>query len=378
MGPLQGVKVLEIAGIGPGPFAGMMLADMGADVIRVERPKGGMFGDNPKLDILNRGKRCIGVDLKTPEGVETVLKLAEQCDAMFEGFRPGVVEKLGIGPEQVMARNPKLVYGRMTGWGQDGPLAHASGHDINYISITGALHAIGNRGEKPVVPLNLVGDFGGGGLMLAFGMVCAILEAKQSGKGQVVDTAMVDGAAALMASVYGAQQSGFWSEERGTNMLDSGAHFYDTYETSDGKYICVGAFEPQFYAELLRLIGLEDEELPHQMDMGKWPELKERFETVFKTKTRDEWCEILDGTDACFSPVLPMSEAYSHPHNVARGTFVEREGVMQPRPAPRFSRTDSEIQRPAARVGEHTDEILAELGFSEEQVAELKENKAIK
>ncbi|WP_062264813.1 CaiB/BaiF CoA transferase family protein [Endozoicomonas arenosclerae] len=378
MGPLKGIKVLEIAGIGPGPFAGMMLADMGADVIRVERPKGGMFGDNPKLDILNRGKRCIGVDLKTPEGVATVLKLAESCDAMFEGFRPGVVEKLGIGPEQVMALNPGLVYGRMTGWGQDGPLAHASGHDINYISITGALHAIGNRGEKPVVPLNLVGDFGGGGLMLAFGMVCAILEAKISGKGQVVDAAMVDGAAALMASVYGAQQSGFWSEERGTNMLDSGAHFYDTYETSDGKYICVGAFEPQFYAELLNLIGLEEKELPHQMDMGQWPDMKDRFTAVFKTKTRDEWCEILDGTDACFSPVLPMSEAYSHPHNVARGTFVEREGVMQPRPVPRFSRTDSEIQRPAARVGEHTDEILSEAGFSANDIAKLKEQKAIK
>ncbi|KEQ19023.1 CaiB/BaiF CoA transferase family protein [Endozoicomonas numazuensis] len=378
MGPLKGIRILEIAGIGPGPFAGMMLADLGADVIRVERPKGGMFGDNPKLDILNRGKRSIGVDLKTQEGVETVLKLAESCDAMFEGFRPGVVEKLGIGPEPAMAINPRLVYGRMTGWGQDGPLAHASGHDINYISITGALHAIGNRGEKPVVPLNLVGDFGGGGLMLAFGMVSAILEAKTSGKGQVVDAAMVDGAAALMASVYGAQQSGFWSEERGTNMLDSGAHFYDTYETSDNQYICVGAFEPQFYAELLKLIGLDDEELPHQMDMGQWPDLKERFTAVFKTKTRDEWCEILDGTDACFSPVLPMSEAYHHPHNVARGTFVEREGVMQPRPVPRFSRTDSEIQRPAARVGEHTDEILSELGFTIDDINRLKENKAIK
>ena len=257
-------------------------------------------------------------------------------------------------------------------------MAHASGHDINYIAITGALHAIGNRGEKPVVPLNLIGDFGGGGQMLAFGLVCAILEAKTSGKGQVVDAAMVDGAAALMASVYGAQQSGFWSEERGTNMLDSGAHFYDTYETSDGQYICVGAFEPQFYAELLSLMGLEDEELPHQMDMGQWPGMKEQFTAVFKTKNRDEWCDILDGTDACFSPVLPMSEAYSHPHNVARGTFVEREGVMQPRPAPRFSRTDSEIQRPAARVGEHTDEILSELGLSEDSIAQLKENKAIK
>jgi alpha-methylacyl-CoA racemase len=377
MGPLAGLRILEIAGIGPGPYCAMVLSDMGAEVLRIERAANVRPGDAPRFDLLSRGRRSIAVDLKQPDGVATVLRLCERADALFEGFRPGVMERLGLGPEVCLARNPRLVYGRMTGFGQAGPLAQAAGHDINYIALAGALAPIGRRGAPPTPPLNLVGDFGGGGLLLAFGMVCALLERVTSGKGQVVDAAMVDGAAALMTVFHGAQQSGFWSDERGTNMLDSGSHFYDAYETADGEFVAIGAIEPQFYAELLKRAGVEADALPPQLDRARWPEAKAAFEKLFKTRTRAQWCEILEGTDACFAPVLTMAEARRHPHAAARGSFVSVGGVEQPRPAPRFSRTDSAISRPPARPGEHTDEVLAEWGFGASEIAALRASKSI-
>lgn len=380
MGPLAGFKVIEIAGIGPGPFCAMMLADMGADVIRVDRSQSVRGGDpdSPPADILMRGRRSIGVDLKSPEGVETVLKLIEGADAMLEGFRPGVAERLGIGPDEAMARNPKLVYGRMTGWGQSGPYAPTAGHDINYIALAGALEPIGRAGGPPVPPLNLVGDFGGGGLMLAFGLVCGMLEAQKTGAGQVVDAAMVDGSAVLMTMFHAFNAMGIWNPERGTNLLDTGAHFYDTYECADGKYVSIGSIEPQFYAELLRLTGLsEDGDFTAQMERSRWPELTERLAGVFRTKTRDEWCEIMEGTDVCFAPVLSISEAPEHPHNKERGTFVEVAGVVQPAPAPRFSRTEASIQRPPSHAGQHTDEILGELGLSTDEISQLRSSGAV-
>lgn len=378
MGPLRGMRVIEIAGMGPGPFAAMVLADMGADVIRVDRPGGGLFASGAASDLLSRGKRSICVDLKQPGGVEVVLQLVEGADALVEGFRPGVVEKLGIGPEACLARNPRLVFGRMTGWGQEGPLAQEAGHDINYIALSGVLHAIGRRGEAPAIPLNLIGDFGGGGLLLAFGVVCAMLEARTSGEGQIVDAAMVDGAALLMASLYGAHQAGFWSDERGTHLLDSGAPFYEVYETADGRWISIGSIEPQFHASLLERLGLTEESLPDQMDQQAWPALKVRFAEIFKTKTRDEWCRIFDGSDACFAPVLAMSEVHAHPHHVARDTFHEIHGVRQPRPAPRFSRTAPAVGRPPAAVGAHTEEILRETACSPAEIASLRESGAIR
>jgi alpha-methylacyl-CoA racemase len=296
---------------------------------------------------------------------------------LLEGFRPGVMERLALGPDVCLARNPRLVYGRMTGWGQEGPLAQAAGHDINYIALAGALHPIGRRGEKPLPPLNLVGDFGGGGLMLAFGVVCALVERARSGRGQVIDAAMVDGAAALMTMMHGFRHLGVWSDERGTNLLDTGAHFYDTYETKDGQHVAIGSIEPQFYAELLRLTGLEGEALPRQMDRSQWPALKERFAAIFRTRTRDEWCELMEGTDVCFAPVLTMGEAYEHPHNVARRTFVEVAGKLQPAPAPRFSRTPGAISGPPVHIGEHTDAVLRERGFSDAEIAALREAKAV-
>jgi alpha-methylacyl-CoA racemase len=379
MGPLAGITVIELAGIGPGPFCGMMLADMGADVIRVDRAQSVQGGDpdRPPADLLARGRRSIGVDLKSPDGVEVVLSLVERADALIEGFRPGVTERLGLGPDDCLARNPRLVYGRMTGWGQDGPYASAAGHDINYISLAGALDPIGRRGQAPVPPLNLVGDFGGGGLLLAFGIVAGLLEARASGQGQVIDAAMVDGAAALMTMTHSLRAMGIWNDERGTNMLDTGAHFYDVYETADGGYVSIGSIEPQFYAELLRLTGLEDEELPWQHDRAQWPALKERMAAIFRTKTRDEWCEIMEGTDVCFAPVLAIPEAVAHPHNVHRGTFVEVAGIPQPGPAPRFSRTEAAIARPPAHAGQHTDEILAESGLDADRIAKLRETGAI-
>ena len=379
MGPLAGVRVIELAGIGPGPFAAMMLSDMGADVIRVDRA-GSVYGGDPQsppADIMNRGRRSIGVDLKSPDGLETVMRLVESADALIEGFRPGVTERLGLGPEDCMARNPRLVYGRMTGWGQDGPYAHAAGHDINYISLAGALEPMGRKGEAPVPPLNLIGDFGGGGMMLAFGVVCAIIESRGSGTGQVVDAAMVDGAATLMTFFHGFRAMGVWDDERGTNLLDTGAHFYDVYETADGTYLSIGSIEPQFYAQLRETLGLTDSRWDQQMSRSAWPELKAELRELFLTRTRDEWCELMEHTDICFAPVLSMAEAPSHPHNVARGTFTEVAGVVQPRPAPRFSRTDSSIQRPPAHAGQHTDELLTEAGFTAEEIDSLRAQGAI-
>lgn len=380
MGPLAGVKVVEIAGIGPGPFAAMMLSDMGAEVIRVDRAQAVRGGDPsaPPADALNRGRRSMGVDLKNPEGLAVVLDLVESADALIEGFRPGVAERLGIGPDDCLARNPRLVYGRMTGWGQSGPYAHTAGHDINYIALAGALDPIGRAGGPPVPPLNLVGDFGGGGLLLAYGLVCALLETSRSGEGQVVDAAMVDGSAVLTTMFHAFTAMGIWNPERGTNLLDTGAHFYDTYETSDGGYVAIGSIEPQFYAELLRLTGLDqDADFAAQMDRSRWPELTDRLAEVFRTKTRDEWCEIMEGTDVCFAPVLSITEAPQHPHNVERGTFVEVAGVTQPAPAPRFSRTTAEIQRPPSHAGQHTDELLGELGYDADRIEALRSAGAV-
>lgn len=375
MGPLQGIKVIELAGIGPGPFCGMLLSDMGAEVIRIER-KGARGGS--KYDVLSRGRKSVAVDLKKPEGVETVLKLIESADVLQEGFRPGVTERLGLGPDVCLARNPKLVYGRMTGWGQYGPMAQAAGHDINYISLTGALHSVGTT-DKPVAPLNLVGDFGGGALYLAMGMLAAVISAQKTGKGQVVDVAMTDGASSLMSMMYGMTASGAWDgENRRSNMLDGAAHFYDTYETSDGKWISLGSIEPQFYSLLREKAGLDDAGFDDQMNKAKWPELKAKVAETFKTKTRDQWDEIMSGTDVCYGPVLSLSEAPNHPHNIARKTFVEIDGVVQPNVAPRFSETQSEIQSPPCdNIGRDTESVLADNGFSADEISTLKDNQAI-
>ena len=368
MGPLAGIRIIELAGIGPGPFCGMMLSDMGAEVIRVERPAPGRPA--PK-DVLVRNRRSVAVDLKHPDGVETVLRLVEGADALFEGFRPGVTERLGLGPDDCLARNPKLVYGRMTGWGQDGPMAQAAGHDINYIGLSGALHAIGRPGERPVPPLNLVGDFGGGGMLLAYGMVCALLEAQRSGEGQVVDAAMVDGAASLMAMFFSFAAQGAFTDRRGTNLLDGGAHFYDTYECADGEYVCIGSIEPQFYALLVEKAGLDPQTFGAQMDAGQWPALKEQLAAVFRTKTREQWREIMEGSDVCFAPVLSIFEAPEHPHNAARGTFVEVDGITQPAPAPRFSRSAPEIRGPAPAAGADSAAVLADFGFDAGEIEAL-------
>jgi alpha-methylacyl-CoA racemase len=377
-GPLSGVKIVELAGIGPGPFAAMLLSDMGADVLHVDRVESVTRGFDPGgAPIMDRGRRSVGVDLKHPDGVETVLRLVEAADALIEPFRPGVVERLGLGPDVCLARNPRLVFGRMTGWGQEGPLAHAAGHDINYISLAGALAHFGRAGEKPTPPINLIGDFGGGGMLLAFGVACALIEAQRSGQGQVVDAAMVDGAAILMSMFWGMRHLGAFNEERGTNLLDTGAAHYDTYETADGKFISIGALEPQFFAEFMERTGLVNEDLPGKDDKDGWPVLKARFTELFKSKTRDEWCAELEGTDVCFAPVLPLSEAVEHPHIKARNTIVEANGIVQPAPAPRFSRTPGAIQRPGPKPGQHTDEALTEWGFSADDVAKLKDAKAI-
>ena len=366
MGPLQGFRVIELAGIGPGPFCGMMLSDMGAEVIRVDR----VGGRGGRRDVLARNRRSIAVDLKKPAGVEVVLKLVETADALFEGFRPGVTERLGLGPEDCMARNRKLVYGRMTGWGQEGPIAHAAGHDINYIGLAGALHAIGEPGGKPVPPLNLIGDFGGGGMLLAYGLVCGMLEASRSGEGQVIDAAMVDGAAALMAMFFSMAGNGF-KDQRGSNMLDGGAHFYNTYETKDGEHVCVGSIEPQFYAELVEKSGVDANRFGPQMDAAQWTPFKDELAEVFKQKTRDEWCEIMEGSDVCFAPVLSILEAPQHPHNKHRATFVEVDGVTQPAPAPRFSRTEAEISHAAPTPGADTRAVLADIGLDESAISAL-------
>ena len=370
MGPLKGIKIIEMAGIGPGPFCGMVLADLGAEVIRVDRASA--KGTGSRQEASNRGKKSIAVDLKSKEGVEIVLKLVQEADAIFEGFRPGVMERLGLGPEECMELNESLVYGRMTGWGQDGPLANAAGHDINYISLSGALAAIGRPGSPPVPPLNLIGDFGGGGMLLALGLVSALLESKQSGKGQVVDAAMTDGSALLMTMIYTMQSSGFWKDSMGSNMLDGGAHFYDTYECSDGKFISLGSIEPQFYKLLCDLAGFDNNLSSDQMSRDGWPEKKKAVKEIILTKTREEWCQIMEGTDVCFAPVLNMEEAPNHPHNKARQTFIELEGATQPAPAPRFSRTNPEVQSSPSLVGEHTDEILQSLNLSADEIEKLK------
>jgi len=376
LGPLNGVKIIEVGGIGPGPFCGMMLSDMGADIIRVER-KGGLSLSESKYDLLTRNRKSISINLRKPEGVHTLLKMLEQVDALQEGFRPGVMEKLGIGPDVCLERNPRLVYGRMTGWGQEGPLARAAGHDINYIALSGALHTIGRKGQKPVPPLNLVGDFGGGGMLLAFGMVCALYEARKSGLGQVVDAAMTDGSATLMAMIYGLKAAGLWTDKPGTNLLDTGAHFYDTYETADNKFIAIGAIEPQFYELLLKLTEIDDPDFQNQLDFAQWPQLKDKLSIVFKTKTREAWCEIMEGSDVCFAPVLSMSEAPEHPHNKQRKTFIENEGVLQPAPAPRFSRTAPEIKGSPPTPGQDTESVLADFGFSGREIESLKSSEAI-
>jgi alpha-methylacyl-CoA racemase len=357
----------------------MVLADLGAELIRVDRAQNvqATLPATPPGDILARGRKSVAVDLKQPDGVETVLRIAAKADVLIEGFRPGVMERLGLGPDVCLRRNPRLVYGRMTGWGQDGPLATAAGHDINYIALAGVLGLIGRKGEKPVPPLNLVGDFGGGGMLLVVGVLAALVERARSGKGQVVDAAMVDGAALLNGIIFGMAAQGMWNDQRESNLLDGGAHFYDTYETRDGKYVAIGSIEPQFYAELLEKSGLAGEKLPRQMDRASWPAMKQRFTELFKSKTRDEWCRIMEGSDICFAPVLGMAEAAKHPHNVARSTFVEVAGIAQPGPAPRFSRTPGKIQRPPAHAGQHTDEVLASLGFSAAEIKKLRDGKAI-
>jgi alpha-methylacyl-CoA racemase len=379
MGVLSGYRVIELAGIGPAPMCAMLLSDMGADVIRIDRLADAGLGIQvqTRYSLLNRGRRSVALDLKRPEATETVLRMVEKTDALIEGFRPGVMERLGLGPDVCTARNPKLVYGRMTGWGQEGPLAHAAGHDINYIALAGALYSIGRRGEPPVPPLNLVGDFGGGALYLALGVVAGILEVQKSGKGQVVDVAMVDGVASLMTAIYGMHGAGVWTNERGANVLDTGAHYYDVYETRDGQHISVGSIETKFYEELLERSGLKNEELPRQNDRPSWPGMKERLKALFLTRTRDEWCKIMEGTDICFAPVLSMDEAPQHPHNRHRGTFVVQDGVTQPAPAPRFSRTPSAIQCPPAVPGEHTDEALRDWGFSSTELEKLRDCGAI-
>lgn len=373
MGPLNGYTVIELAGIGPAPMGAMILADMGAEVIRIDRAGGAAM-----KDVSARGKKSVIVNLKDPAGVEAFLRMVENADVVIDPYRPGVCEKLGVGPDVCLERNPKLVFARMTGWGQDGPLAHAAGHDINYISLTGALYAMGRKGEKPVVPLNLVGDFGGGGMLLVSGVLAALLETSNSGKGQVIDAAMVDGAAQLMWMFYGFQSFGLWNEkERGSNMLDGGAHFYDTYECADGEYVSLGSIEPQFYALLKELAGLSEEEFGDQNNREKWPELKEKLAAVMKTKTQVQWCEIMEGTDVCFAPVVNFMDAPKHPANVARNTYIELDGMPQPAPAPRFSRTPSQVQHGAHDAGEDTDQVLTAMGFGEQELSSLKESGVI-
>jgi alpha-methylacyl-CoA racemase len=376
MGPLAGFRIVEIAGIGPAPMCAMLLADLGATVLRVERMQASGLGiDKPvRFEIMNRSRHAVAVDLKKKDGVETVLRLVAGADAFIEGFRPGVAERLGIGPERCLARNGRLVYGRMTGWGQTGPLAQAAGHDLNYIALTGVLDAIGRAGQKPTPPLNLVGDFGGGALYLALGIACGLLEAQRSGKGQVVDAAMTDGAASLMTMFFGMHAAGQFTTMRGTNILDSGAFFYEVYECADGRHVAVAPIEDKFLAELFRLLALDPADFPAKLDAAGWPAAKKKLAAVFRTKTQAEWCRLLEGSDACFAPVLSLDEAPAHPHNKARGTFVTIDGITQPAPAPRFSRTPSATPTPPEAP---TSEALREWGFGEDEIAALREAGAV-
>ncbi len=373
MGPLAGVRIVEMAGIGPAPFCAMLLAALGAEVLRIDRtePSGLGIDMEPRFDLLNRGRRSVALDLKHSQGPPAALRLIERADALIEGFRPGVMERLGLGPDECLARNRRLIYGRMTGWGQDGPLAKTAGHDINYIALSGALHAIGREGKAPVPPLNLVGDFGGGAVFLALGIVAALFEVKESGAGQVVDASMVEGSANLMTAIFGMKAAALWRDSRGVNAIDTGAPYYNTYETRDGRWISVGAIEPKFYATLLERMGLRPDDLPDQNDRARWPELKRRFAEVFRTKTRDEWCSLMDGVDACFAPVLALGEVDGHRHNQARQSFVTRDGIVQPAPAPRFSRTKLEVGAAPAASGAHTEAALADWGFAPAEVADL-------
>ena len=370
VGPLAGIRVIEMAGIGPGPFCAMMLSDMGAEVIRIDRL--GLKGSGSRAHVLNRGRRSLALDLKSQLGVATVLKLVEKADILIEGFRPGVMERLGLGPDICLERNPKLVFGRMTGWGQHGPLAHAAGHDINYISIGGALGAMGYADRPPAPPLNLVGDFGGGAMYLLAGVLAALIERTNSGKGQIIDAAMTDGTASLLTPFYGLMAMNMWTTNRESNKLDGGAHYYGCYACADDTYISIGSIEPQFYALLLEKCGITDAQFDAQQDQKAWPLLREKLARVFKTKTQAEWCAIMEGSDVCYAPVLGLSDAPGHPHNQARKTFVEFDGVTQPAPAPRFSRTQGNIQSPAALVGEHSEQILADWGYNNADIAQLK------
>ena len=379
MGPLAGLRILELGGIGPGPMAAMLLADMGATVIRVDRVVAGeaAFPVDARFDVVLRNRRSLGLDIRKPQGLALLLKLVDASDGLIEGFRPGVAERLGFGPEVCMGRNPKLVYGRMTGFGQDGPLAHTAGHDLNYIALTGALHAVGRAGERPVPPLNLVGDYGGGAMFLAFGMVCALFERSRSGRGQVVDSAMVDGASMLMAPFFGWAAAGQWTQARGTNLLDGGAPFYDSYETADGKYVAFAAIEGKFFATFAEAAGLDRKFVAGQNDRSLWPEMRSALRTLFKSKSRAEWCAQLEASDACLSGVLSIEEVPHHPHNRARGSFIELDGVTQPAPAPRFSRSTPETPKPPQSPGCETDAILMELGLDSNDIEVLRANGVI-
>ena len=375
MGPLTGIRVVEMAGIGPGPFTAMMLSDLGAEVIRVDRLSHKGIGH--RANVLNRGRKSIAVDLKNPRGVETTLRLIEQADVVLEGFRPGVMERLGLGPEKCLSVNPRLIFGRMTGWGQTGPLSQAAGHDINYISIAGALGAMGYADRPPAPPLNLVGDFGGGAMYLLTGILAALVERATSEQGQIIDAAMSDGTASLLSPFFGLMAMSMWTTDRFSNRLDGGAFYYGSYECSDGRYISIGSLEPQFYALLLEKAEITDPEFQEQLDEAAWPAKREKLTQLFKTKTRQQWCDIMEGTDVCFAPVLDLEEAPSHPHNIDRKTYVELDGVVQPAPAPRFSRTQGEIQGPAAMAGEHTREVLSAWNFSDQEIGELQAARAI-
>lgn len=378
-GPLSGLTVLEAGGVGPAPFCAMLMADLGADVIRIDRKDASESGlpVDRRFEIMFRSRRSVALDLKRPEAADVFMRLVRRSDVLIEGFRPGVMERLGLGPDACLEQNPKLVFGRMTGWGQTGPLAQAPGHDINYIALTGALHAIGQKNGAPEVPLNLVGDFGGGAMYLAFGVMCALHESRTSGKGQVVDAGMIDGATSLMTMIYGLFAAGYWSDERGSNRLDSGAPFYGVYETKDGRYVALGSNEARFYKATLKVLGLERKALPDQHDKTGWPALKGLFAEVFKTKTRDEWCAAFEGTDTCFSPVLSLAEAPTDPQQLARGNFIENAGVLQPAPAPKFSRTKAGRPKPPPNIGEHTVEILKESGFTDDEIDRLRKTGAI-
>jgi len=373
MGPLQGIRIVEIAGIGPAPFCGMLLADLGAEVVLVDRRGGSLpFGARPQHDLTRRGKRSIALDLKQPGATDVVLRLVEQADALLEGFRPGVMERLGLGPDVCRQRNPRLVYGRLTGWGQTGPLAHAAGHDLNYVALSGILYHGGHRDSAPSIPPTVIGDIGGGSMFMALGLVSGILRARATGQGQVIDGAITDGCAVMSMLVQGMRAQRLWADQRQSNALDGGAHWYDCYQCADGEWISVGALEPQFYQLLLQKCGLTGQGLEQaQLDVANWPQLKQRFAELFRSRTRSEWCELLEGTDVCFAPVLNFAEAQAHPHNRARQAYVELGGVTQPAPAPRFSATPAEVRSPPAAIGEHTSELLAAAGYTTDEIAAL-------